>query len=257
MLYVGVNPALARDDTPLKFPRPVYTKLTRDGHVLDTLFAHERYTERCDVQSRWWFRRGWFEDIRVFYQPKVKWAITPHGSLIVGCPADYAFDVIEPSGKVLRVSRDWDPIDVSAGELDNFKEWLTIGSNRSGYYDVWEWRGPDPPGELPAYQRIIPAEDGRIWIWPGQRREMVDSSERARLAGFPDKEWRDRMTGAFDVFEADGRFVGSVKLPKNLPYTFYPATPDPFIRGDTIWGVTVDSMDVQYLTVFEVVWPSG
>ena len=255
-IYIGINPRLSPDDTPLAFPRPIYAKLAATGQVLDTLFAHERFTESCNVHSRRWFRRGWFEDVRVLYQPKVKWSITPVGSLVVGCPADYAFDIIEPSGSVLRVSRDWVPIRVSAEELDSFRDGITISSNQSGYFDAWDWRGPDMPGVKPAYQRFIPAEDGRIWVWPGQASEMIETPEPARLAGFPNHAWQDPMTGAFDVFEADGRFVGSVKLPKNLPYSFSPATPDPHIRGDTLWAVTVDSMDVQYLTRFEVRWPS-
>jgi hypothetical protein len=256
LLYFGVNPPLPRDNTPLEFPRPIFVELTSNGQVLDTLFAAQRYTEHCNVQSSWWFRRGWFEDVRVFYQPKVKWAISSDGSLVIGCPADYSFDIVETSGRVLRVSREWAPIEVSSAELDNFRESLTISSNRSGYYDSWQWHGPDLPGILPAYQRFVPAEDGRIWVWPTQRQEKVRRSERARLAGFPDEDWQDPMTGAFDVFEADGRFLGSVLLPENLPYTFYPATPDPFIRGDTLWAVTIDSLDVQYLTEFEVAWPS-
>lgn len=255
-IYVGVNPPLPSDDTPLTFPRPIFVKLTSDGEVTDTLFADARFTEDCPFQSRRWFRSGWFEDLRVHYLPKVKWAVARTGDVIVGCPASYAFDIISPSGAVTRVSRDWEPVVVSDEELGNYVDGQAISRSSSGYFDSWEWEGPDLSNSLPAYQRFVPADDGRIWVWPGLPRVRRETPEQFVRAGYPAVYWEDPMTGAFDVFEADGRFVGSVALPPDMPYTFYPATPDPFIRGDTVWAITVDSLEVQYVSIFEIAWPA-
>jgi hypothetical protein len=65
------------------------------------------------------------------------------------------------------------------------------------------------------------------------------------------------VSGVFDVFELDGRFLGSVALPPELPYRPFPGSDDPIIRGDTIWAVTQDSLDIQYLSRFLVRWRSG
>jgi hypothetical protein len=60
--------------------------------------------------------------------------------------------------------------------------------------------------------------------------------------------------GAFDVFDEYGRWVGSVRLPPAVRYTGYPTTPPVTIRGDTIWAVGRDALDVEYIVKYMVRW---
>jgi len=254
-VHLAINPPLATGaDQVIEFPRPAFVRLGADGAALDTVFITERYVEACPVLSDGWFRRGWHEDSRVFYIPKPKWTIGSDGSLIVGCPATYEFDVRRPDGSVLRVSRIWKPLIASTEELDAFKLGLTLESRQIGLED-WSFRGPELPRARPAYDRILTATDGRIWVWPTQPRVPWELPVEAVRSGLPERFWQEPGTGAFDVFEPDGRWLGSVRIPPEWPYTPYPDTPDPFIRGDTIWAVTVDSLEVQYLSRYEVDWP--
>ena len=66
--------------------------------------------------------------------------------------------------------------------------------------------------------------------------------------------WMTGEHGAFEVFTADGRWEGSVRLPNSVRYSGYPTTPPVVIRGDTVWAVMNDSLDVEYVGRFEVRW---
>jgi hypothetical protein len=252
-IWIGINPALARDGAPLRFPRPAYVRLNPAGLVADTITIPARFTHRCPVLSSREFQAGWFEDVRVAYIPKVQWALDRAGRVIAGCPATYEFDINEPGGAVRRVSRSWDPLFATDDERAAFKAGQTFAMNESGYFERWSWSGPDLPGERPAYQRLVPAADGRIWVWPSQPmipRELPTPRPR----GLPAVIYEESRTGVFDVFGPDGQWIGAVRLPPSLPYVPWPETPDPVIRGDTLWGVTVDSLEVEYVARFEVVW---
>jgi hypothetical protein len=52
---------------------------------------------------------------------------------------------------------------------------------------------------------------------------------------------------AFDVFEADGRYLGMVRAPDGLLMR-----PPPVARGDTVWAVVRDEMGVQYIVRFTI-----
>jgi hypothetical protein len=253
-LHIGVNRTLPPGAGALTFPRPAYARLDSSGAIVDTVFVPARFTEACPTQSEGWFRAGVFEDLRAPYLPKVRWALAPSGTLIAGCSADYVFDLVRDDGTVLRASRDWVPLEASAEERASFRDVITAGQNETNLFRRWTWRGPDLPEERPAYQRFIVAEDGRIWVWPTHARRPESVPRTLEQRGYPPRVWVDPQTGAFDVFEPSGRWLGTVALPASVPYRPDPGTADPFIRGDTVWAVVVDSLDLEYLARFQVEW---
>ena len=50
----------------------------------------------------------------------------------------------------------------------------------------------------------------------------------------------------FDVFESDGRFVGSVSLP--------PKVNPLYMRGDLVWAVAKDDNEVDFVKRYRIVW---
>ena len=253
-LHIGINPLLPESTGELTFPRPAYARLDSAGEPVDTLLIPMRFTEACPALSEGWFRSGWSEDLRAPYIPKVRWALAPSGNLIVGCSVDYSFDIVQRDDTVLRISRDWIPVQASAEERESFQDAMSIERNASRFFQRWAWRGPALPDTRPAYQRFIVAEDGTIWVWPTQARHAESMPAALRQRGYPARVWVDSRTGAFDVFEEDGRWLGTVALPPSVPYTADPGTVDPFMRGDTVWAVVVDSLDLEYLARFQVEW---
>ena len=53
---------------------------------------------------------------------------------------------------------------------------------------------------------------------------------------------------AFDVFAPDGKFLGHVQAPHS-----FQERPEPIIRGDTVWGVARDELDVATIVRYQVV----
>lgn len=253
-LFVGLRPALTPGAPPVPFPRPVYERLTPTGQVLDTLWVGQEVTRECPDLSEGHFRAGWFEDIRSRYLPKPLWAVGRSGTLVVGCPARYEFTVRGPGTRDLVVSRSWRPHAVSGRERTGFVHLWTVQMTASGVHEEWEWRGPALPETRPAYQRILPAEGGRLWVWPAQPAHQEPAPPDWPLAGLPAILWTEATTGAFDVFETDGSLLGHVRLPSNIPYSGQPNTPDPVIRGDTLWAVTSDENGAQRVERFLVPW---
>ncbi len=61
----------------------------------------------------------------------------------------------------------------------------------------------------------------------------------------------------FEVFAADGHWEGTIRLPESVRYSGYPTTPPLVIRGDTMWAVMRDSLDVEHVGRFEASWVGG
>jgi hypothetical protein len=74
--------------------------------------------------------------------------------------------------------------------------------------------------------------------------------------GAPAVVYQISSAGSFDVFNETGEYLGAVRLPDDLPYNPFPGRADPFIRGDTLWALRYDSLDVPYLTKYAVQWPA-
>ena len=159
-----------------------------------------------------------------------------------------------------RVSRAWDP-PMRTSEEDEY------------YSDLFRRPIPRPPGtepaippptpnfprERPAFLRLWLAEDGRMWIWPGAAgwSRATTEEERQRSPSLPLVIWEYwHTTNGFDVFDVDGRWIGHVNTPESWDADPYPGIIDPYFRGDTIWAVVKEELDVRYIVRFEVEWQS-
>ena len=254
--YVAYNPPPPSDGNPLPYPRPIFLKLGPTGTAIDTVHAETRFLEGCPTRSASQWRSGFYEDLREPYFPKVKWALGPTGTLAVGCPVSYELDLIRSDGSVVRISREWVPVIVSEEERKSFVEVQAFSRNSSGYFERWSWEGPQPPGQRPAYDRILFGREGRIWIWPAQPSARQDVPKEYTQMGAPAVVYQISSAGSFDVFNETGEYLGAVRLPDDLPYNPFPGRADPFIRGDTLWALRYDSLDVPYLTKYAVQWPA-
>lgn len=235
-LWVGVNPPHPSSGA-IAHPRPVFVSIDPSGTQGDTLFTPSGSTSECPTLSDVQNRSGFWEDRREPFTPKVKWNRGPGGTFVVGCPRSFEFDVYRPDGAIVRVRRDHAAIAVSSEERSF---WTGVG------------RMSDLPPERPAYVSFLVPGDGRVWVWPTQPsvRTPLDP-EVAERAGVS-HSWVTGWTGAFDVFNREGEWLAVVQLPPGARYSGFPTEPDVFVRGDTLWAVALDSMDVQYVVRYEV-----
>ena len=237
-LWLAINPTFPTDGG-IAYPRPIAVRL-EDGAFVDTVSVPSRYGELCPILSEARYRAGFWEDKREQWWPKVKWALGGDGRVAYGCPRRFRFDVVALDGAVLRVEKPWRPARTTADERR--------------FYEQWWQPIPALPETRPAYARIVLEPGGRIWVWPEQPSESFEYNEDARRLTGRDHGWMAGTRGAFEVFAQDGRWLGAVRVPEELSYSGHPTTEPVVIRGDTVWGVITDSLDVEYLGRFEVDW---
>ena len=104
----------------------------------------------------------------------------------------------------------------------------------------WSWNGPAIPDVKPIFRSITVASDDRIWVTmsqPAVRQPADTTAARAPDAPPPLDEWIE--PSVYDVYEPDGHWLARVTLPDR----FRPM----YMRGDHVWGVQRDELDVNYV----------
>ena len=185
------------------------------------------------------------------FSPSNVWAWSPHGYFVSAETNRYAVTLSPPSGEIRRIERQVPVVPVSDEERADSEEQVTASLRMT--VPGWRWNGPAIPATKPFIRGILPADDGRLWVSVAQPGERVPASElpppptvqvgtvdpRQR----PVAKWRDPV--AYDVFEPDGRYLGRVAAPAKTTFKA--------MRGDHVWAVTRDSLDVQQVVRYRVV----
>lgn len=188
-----------------------------------------------------------------------EWTFSPLGYFVHGVGDRYAVDLHRPEG-VLRLARDVGPVSVDPDERANQEERTTHNMRRVD--PSWRWNGPSIPDVKPPWKDVMADADGRIWVQlsrPGERipeGELAEEGGGVRILGgggpsepAPPSRWREPVV--WDVFEPDGRYLGEVRAAEGMSHW-----PVPVIRGDRVYAVMRDEMDVQYLVRYRLV-PEG
>jgi hypothetical protein len=198
-----------------------------NGEVLDTLRAPTLADEPTDGGGR--------------FLPVKVWAWSPLSYFVAGVSRTYAFDIFLPDGKVTRVERAVEPAAVAPGEKrehEAVNAWIRKYQGR-----FMTAKLPDIPDVKAAYKSITVGEEGRIWVsryMPAEKGEAIRRSLPSGVAGadeYPAISWHE--PDVMDVFQPDGTYLGAVRLPPNFNAMVF--------RGDFIWGVRHDDMDVPYI----------
>lgn len=182
------------------------------------------------------------------FTPSVSWTLSPLGYTIGGLSSSYRIDLFRSDQPVLRIERDWMPVRVLSGEREELRRLLTAQFAQD--FPGWRWNGPAIPVTKPAFRDLFVSWEGNLWVLVSQEAYATMTVEEAReierRGSLPPLRYRE--PAAFDVFQPDGQFLGHVRVPAS-----FRATPEPIIRGDTVWAVTRDELDVATVVRFEVV----
>jgi hypothetical protein len=159
---------------------------------------------------------------------------------VIGVSSSYSFQVRSADGSPLRVERATEALPVAPEEAELRRE--EIERNMRASFPGWRWNGQPIPSTKPAFTHFIVGDDGRIWVrvhTAGERRrETADGGEERVVYA---------ETTRFDVFESDGRFLGTVDSRVDLE-----TYPLPVARGDSIWGIVRDGLGVPTVRRFVV-----
>ena len=177
------------------------------------------------------------------FTPRFFWAVHPTGHFLTGLSSDYRIDLVRDDG-VLRIERDYEPVPVSDGERDYWRE-STVQMIRFTVPD-WTWDGPRIPDQKPIFTELLAGRDGRIWVTlstAGQRVENEDYD--------PENPFSQPVTWPestrYDVFEPDGTYLGVV-----APPDAFSGGPDPVFDGVHVWAVTRDELGVERVVRFRI-----
>lgn len=205
-----------------------------DGSVADTL-------ARMTPGESFSFGGG-APSIRIF-APENLWTVLGSGDLVSGKNSTYSLDIRNPEGQlstILRRASSRRP--VSESEKESFR-----GAMRS----AWEDAGMPPAmaaqmeqvvefeDTWPALAALLAGPEGTLWV------QRVDPETAIDPAAFEDLQNLQVGSPAWDVFDAEGRYLGIVEMPERF-------TPRRVV-GDLIYGVQTDELGVARVSRLRVV----
>ncbi len=164
------------------------------------------------------------------FQGFMAWRWSPTGTVWTLLTGRYELTEMTTSGEVLRrVTRDYEPIPVTDEDreqaIENL-EWLT---SQGGQIDHSKF-----PKSRPSTASFFVDDGGNLWV--EQQVTASDADNAGRL---------------FDLFDAEGRYLGMLRLPFSLAWS----RPEPVVREGVLYGVTSDEVGVPYVVRARIVKP--
>jgi hypothetical protein len=218
-----------------------------DGELLDTLAGPIWEYDYAQVTASAENSRS---VRRVPFSPAMAWSFSPLGYMVGGLSTDYRIDLFRDDGSVLRIERVWTPVSVKPDEAGERRRRITQGLQRQ--YGSWRWNGPEVPNTKPPFRELFLSWEGNVWVVLSQEGTPTMSEAEAREEELASGRapLRYQEEAAFDVFAPDGRFLGHVKVPAG-----FDIEPEPIVRGDYVWAVMRDELDVASVVRFRIARP--
>lgn len=209
--------------------------LAADGTVTDTLTRF--------ASGKTFGIRGASPEINL-YSAEPVWTLTDRMELVFAVNDDYRIRVHSPAGEPVRmITKPFERRPVTEQDRETVmgaleKAWRDAGVPPAALAQL---RGMVRFGEFfPAFQNLQVGPQGTIWV-----QHVRPASELGAEAGETYDLTEDAGGADWDVFDAEGRYLGIVTMPQRFaPRTF---------RGDRIYGVWRDELDVPYVVRLRVV----
>jgi hypothetical protein len=184
------------------------------------------------------------------FSPEDYWTFSPLGYMVGGLSTDYRVDLYRVNEPVLRIERTWTPVPVQRQEAEEQRRYATDNMQRQ--YSGWKWNGPGVPDTKPPFTNLLVSWEGNIWVQISQEgyARMTEAEARAEEERADRPQLRFTEPAAYDVFSPDGTYQGHVQAPRS-----FRASPEPLVRGDYVWAVTRDELDVARVVRFRIVTP--
>ncbi len=180
-----------------------------------------------------------------FFQPEPLWDAADDGGIAWGTNKVYRIHITDLNGTTVRiVERELEAQPVTeAIERGLRSAVLRQMSQASGAPE--EMLAPmleqaTFAETLPIIAQVILGEDGFLWVQRiGQVREQMDSE---------DFDIQDLGSPIWDIFDAEGRYLGDLRVPDR----FQPLR----LIDDALWGIQLDDLDVPSVVGMRVVRPT-
>ncbi|HEX9692043.1 MAG TPA: 6-bladed beta-propeller [Gemmatimonadales bacterium] len=185
--------------------------------------GEENYFEKRSEDS--WMRAA------IPYSAGLVWRLAPSGRLWFALTGEYRiFEMTADGDTILEISRDFDPLPVTSADVDSAVAGLEWFVRQGGKVDRTRF-----PSTKPPVRQFFVDDRGRIWV-------------ASQEAGAGASRWSgERASPVLDVFDPDGRYLGKLTLP--FPLSIYPT---PVFRGDMVYAVSRDELDVPYVVAARI-----
>ena len=220
-------------------------KWNREGAVVDSLMPPQSPIEPAYIVAQ---REGSTSRNSVPFAPSFAWTFSPLGYFVSARTDRYAVTLAPSDGRVMRIEREIDPVPVDADERADAELVATAGMRMTD--PTWRWSGPSIPSTKPFIRSLAAGDDGRIWVSVARPGERVPEGERApppsvqvgEVTRPPEPKWRQPLV--YDVFDPNGQFLGRVAAPAKTSFRA--------MRGDHVWAVRRDSLDVEQVVRYRL-----
>jgi hypothetical protein len=159
-----------------------------------------------------------------------------NGGVVSGFGDPYVFYILSPGSKPLRVEREHAPVPVSETEARERRAAIEFHLRRVD--PAWTWSGTPFPSVKAAYEDLAVGGDGRIWVAVSMPDQPIPAGDIPPPAKDAPPPFTTRAPRVYDVYSPEGRLLGRIALPPRLELHG--------MRGDQVWGVRRDSLDVEY-----------
>lgn len=220
-MYVKILAVQPQPGKPMRWPWPIgLLHLDQHGQVVDTMQPPSIVGEP--------------ESSGGTLTPEKVWALHPYGT-VVGVNDTYSFEIRKPSGKIIRVSRQYHKLPVTDEEWQAYearREWTIKREGKSN-----SELPRKTPRTKPVYRAFSIAQDGRIWV----RKYMPATAQKGEPSSDPDEPPPFPFTEqiGFDVFESEGVYLGEILVP--------PRTELYWIGSDYSYGIRRGEHGEQYV----------
>ena len=235
---------VARQSRPLGLPgsaegdsMDVVTALNMDGSIRDTLIA---FRSGGTINLG-----GGTPQLKLFAAEPV-WTMNDNLSVFYGVNDEYRIGIYDSGALTGIIAMPFEPRTVTERDQETVLDGLMEFARRSGA----------PPAQLqglrsiitfgetfPAFAALQVGPGGTLWV---QHIRDISSMSDAELANFNLLE--DTGAADWDVFDADGRYLGVVTMPDRFSPRLF--------MGDKLYGVWRDDLDVQYVVRLKIDQPS-
>lgn len=174
--------------------------------------------------------------MRIFGAESV-WGLTEDGRIVSGMSDDYRIEVRGLDGELQRVfTKPFEPRPISESDQRVYLEALETMLEAQGVpqqaMEVLR-SGISFAASYPAFINMLGGPNGSIWI------QHVQTPDNVQEAGGVFDLQQDVGGPDWDVFDADGRYQGVLRLPTRFNLIR--------IVGDQLYGVWRDDLDVQHV----------
>lgn len=161
--------------------------------------------------------------IGIPFTPSLFWTLDADGYFWQGLSDRYRLARVSLGGDTVRVvEREWTGAPVTGAERETWAEGMKSFRDMGMELDLSR-----VPSTKAAFDRIVVDDQEHLWVLP-----QLAEAENGRV---------------LDVFDAEGRYLGSVRVPEKLG-----RSRPLLVRGDRLYTVVLDEMEVPYVVRYRV-----